>query len=227
MWLLRLSQKDVTYSLCSLSDPFLGGRPCCEELLSNTVENSLWWVLLLTASRNLPVFWVSHLGSGPFRSITPSFDCNLGRGPGAEPYNYVFPDSWPIETIRDSRYSLLSQAELGGHLLHSSRKLMHSVWMLILESRNEGVRKVSQGTENKGYLNMDSWVQSHQHIIEDDLWHTWKLCNQDTGLVYFSTAFHFSWTQSFPVGAWNCQSFRLLWSWAPRIRENPQRSRML
>jgi len=41
--------------------------------------------------------------------------------------------------------------------------------MVILGSRNEGVRKVSQGTENKGYLNMDSWVQSHQHIIEDDL----------------------------------------------------------
>lgn len=46
---------------------------------------------------------------------------------------------------------------------------MHNVLTVILGSRNEGVRKVSQGRENKRYLNMDSWFQSHWHIIEDDL----------------------------------------------------------
>lgn len=41
-----------------------------------------------------------------------------------------------------------------------------------------------QGRENKGYLNVDSWAQSHWHITEDDLPCTSELCYQGIGNLY-------------------------------------------
>lgn len=73
---------------------------------------------------------------------------------------------------------------------------------------------------------MDSWVQSHQHIVR-------MICDipEDSvtkiaGLVLFHYL-PFLMNTKFPCGHEIVKSFRLLWSWAPKIRENPQRSRML